>query len=77
MTDRDGDSGRSQETYPVDELVDALEGLGGSAGAEEVADAVGCKYRTANVERCDLKDGERVSARMAGISLLMPGEEDA
>lgn len=69
MADRD-DSGRYSETYPLEEFIDALDDLGGSAGTQEVADAVGCKYRTANAKLHELEEGGRVTARKVGNAYL-------
>jgi hypothetical protein len=69
MADRD-DSGKYTETYPLAEFIDALEALGGSAGTQEVADAVGCKYRTANAKLHELKEEGRVDARKVGNAYL-------
>ena len=70
MAERDDESGRYSETYPLADFVDALAELGGSAGTQEVADEVGCKYRTANAKLHELKDEDRVSARKVGNAYL-------
>lgn len=76
MPDRDNDSGRYSETFPLSNFVDALESLGGSAGTQEVADEVGCKYRTANAKLHELKKEGRVSARKVGNAYLWSLVED-
>lgn len=70
MADRDGNSGRYQKTYPLDEFVDALEDPGESEGTQEAADAVECKYRIANAKLHDLKYEGRESARKVGDAYL-------
>ena len=70
MAERDDDSGQYSETYPLDEFADALRELGGSAGTQEVADHVGCKYRTANAKLHELVDGERATSRKVGNAYL-------
>jgi len=70
MADRDDDSGRYSETYPPSDFIDALDSLGGSAGTQEVADAVGCKYRTANAKLHDLEDNGEITSRKVGNAYL-------
>jgi len=70
MADRDTDSGQYTETYPLSEFVDALEELGGAAGTQEVADAVGCKYRTANAKLHELEDDSEITSRKVGNAYL-------
>lgn len=70
MADRDDESGRYTETYPLEEFVDALGDLGGAAGTQEVADAVGCKYRTANAKLHELEEEGRITARKVGNAYL-------
>lgn len=70
MAERDDESGRYSETYPLDQFVEALETLGGSAGTREVADEVGCKYRTANAKLHELQESSMVSARKVGNAYL-------
>lgn len=70
MAERDGDSGRYTETYPLDDFREALHSLGGAAGTQEVADEVGCKYRTANAKLHELEDSGGVSSRKVGNAYL-------
>lgn len=76
MADRDDDSGRYSETYPLPDFVEALDELGGSAGTQDVADVVGCKYRTANAKLHELKDRGEVTARKVGNAYLWMLPED-
>lgn len=76
MADRDEDSGKYTETYPLGEFADALNTLGGSAGTQDVADEVGCKYRTANQKLHELEDrGEVVSKKIGNAYLWMLEDE--
>jgi len=70
MADRDDDSGRYTETYPLRDFVEALDTLGGAAGTQEVADEVGCEYRTANAKLHELEDRGEISARKVGNAYL-------
>ena len=70
MADRDDDSGRYSETYPLSDFIEALEELGGSAGTQEVADEVGCKYRTANAKLHELEERGEVDTRKVGNAYL-------
>jgi len=76
MADRDTESGQYTETYPLSEFVDALEELGGSAGTQEVADAVGCKYRTANAKLHELKGEGEITSQKVGNAYLWKLEEN-
>jgi hypothetical protein len=68
--DRDKETGKYTETYPIDEYLSALESLGGSGGTQEVADEVGCAYRTAYAKLTQLeKDGD-ISSRKVGNARL-------
>lgn len=70
MAERDEESGQYKETYPLDEFIDALRDLDGAAGTQEVADAVGCKYRTAHAKLTELREEGRVEAREVGAAFL-------
>lgn len=70
MAERDDESGRYTETYPLAEFIEALDALGGAAGTQEVADEVGCKYRTANAKLHELEDDGQVTARKVGNAYL-------
>ncbi|WP_129116616.1 FaeA/PapI family transcriptional regulator [Halegenticoccus tardaugens] len=68
--DRDEESGRYLEKYPIEEFVEALESLGGMAGTQEVADEVGSSYQTAYYKLGDLEDEGRVHPRRVGSANL-------
>lgn len=70
MANRDDESGRYSETYPLSDFIEALEDLGGSAGTQDVADEVGCKYRTANAKLHELEERGEVTARKVGNAYL-------
>lgn len=70
MADRDDESGRYTETYPLSDFLDALDDLGGAAGTQEVADAVGCKYRTANAKLHELEDDGEIASKKVGNAYL-------
>lgn len=70
MAERDDESGRYTETYPLAEFTEALRALGGSAGTQDVADEVGCKYRTANAKLHELEEEGRISSRRVGNAYL-------
>lgn len=70
MVERDEESGRYSETYPLSDFIDALDSLGGAGGTQEVADVVGCKYRTANAKLHELEDEGRITARRVGNAYL-------
>lgn len=70
MAHRDDESGKYTETYPLEDFIEALDDLGGTAGTQDVADAVGCKYRTANAKLHELKDEGEISSRKVGNAYL-------
>lgn len=70
MPDRDADTGKYTETYPLADFLDALEDLGGAGDTQEIADAVGCKYRTANMKLHQLEDDGRITVREVGNAYL-------
>jgi hypothetical protein len=70
MADRDDESGRYTETYPLSDFLNALDDLGGAAGTQEVADAVGCKYRTANAKLHELEDAGEIASKKVGNAYL-------
>ena len=77
MADRNDDSGRYIETYPLEGFVIALEAHDGSASTREIADTVGCKYRTANAKLHELNDRGEVAnrkVRNAYLWMLDPPE---
>lgn len=67
---RDDDTGRYTEEYPPDDFVAAIEDAGGSAGTQDVADAVGCSYETAYKKLHKLANGGTVDCRKVGNANL-------
>ena len=68
--DRDDRTGKYTEKYPLEEFVSALDALGGMAGTQEIADEVGCAYRTAYAKLKVLDDGDKISSRNVGNAKL-------
>lgn len=68
--DRDPDSGRYVEEYPRAAFVDAIREVGGSAGTQEVADAVGCAYETAYKKLRAMEDADELTHRKVGNARL-------
>jgi hypothetical protein len=69
------EKGRFTSEFTDDEFITALQDNGG-ATTSEVADAVGCKYRTAYKRLKDLEDEGRVTSRSVGNSLLWTASEE-
>jgi predicted ArsR family transcriptional regulator len=67
---RDEDSGKYTENYPHKKFISALEILGGEASTQEIADQVGCAYRTAHAKLSELEDEEQISSRKVGNAKL-------
>ncbi len=70
MPDRDETTGRYSESFPSEAFIDAIDALGGAAGTQEVADQVGCQYRTAYGKLRDLESAGRVSSRKVANARL-------
>jgi GTP-sensing pleiotropic transcriptional regulator CodY len=68
--ERDSETGKWSKTYTVENVIGALEDLGGSASTAEVTDALGCSRRLALMRLRELESDERVSARKVGNSFL-------
>lgn len=67
---RDRDSGKFTETYPLQDFLQSLESLSGQATTQEVADSVGCAYRTAYQKLVELEEeGEIVSKKIGSARL--------
>lgn len=68
---RDGGTGRFTSEFEDSDFVEALE-CGGSPGltTSEVAESVGCEYRTAHSRLGDLREDGVVDSRDVGGSLL-------
>lgn len=68
--DRDENSGEYTESYPFEEFLSALDTLGGAAGTQEVADEVGCAYRTAHAKLTELEERGDITSRQVGNAKL-------
>jgi len=67
---RDKDTGEFTETYGHQEFLQSLESLSGQASTQEVADDVGCAYRTAYQKLVELEDDDLVSSKNIGNARL-------
>lgn len=68
--ERDEESGKYTETYPLEAFIEVLESLSSAAGTQEVADEVGCAYRTAFAKLSELEDKDKVTSRKVGNTQL-------
>jgi hypothetical protein len=68
--DRDEQTGRYTESYSSEDFLSALDILNGSAGTQDVADEVGCAYRTAHAKLTELEEEGEISARKVGNAKL-------
>ncbi len=68
--DRDQQTGKYTERYTSENFLSALESLGGSAGTQEVADEVGCAYRTAHAKLTELEEDGKLTSRKVGNAKL-------
>lgn len=73
--ERDDSSGQFTPEFSDRDFLDALVDSG-SGTTTEIAEAVGCEYRTAYARLGDLDDDGRVSSRKVGNSLLWEATAD-
>lgn len=66
--ERDEESGQFTPQFTDEDFLDAVGEDG--ASTSDVAEKVGCKYRTAYARLTDLRDEERVASREVGNSLF-------
>lgn len=74
VRERDEETGRIVEKYPLDDVYEALAAIG-SAGSREVADEVGCSYETAYHKLRTLEDKGRVESRKVANARLWTAVE--
>jgi hypothetical protein len=67
--ERDEDSGQFTPTFTDEEFLDAVED-GDLPTTNDVADAVGCQYRTAYARLGELEDEGKIASRTVGNSLV-------
>lgn len=68
--DRDEETGKYTESYPYEDFLSALELLDGTAGTQEIADEVGCSYRTAHAKLTELEEDGKIASRKVGNAKL-------
>ena len=68
--DRDEETGKYTERYSSDEFLSALESLDGAAGTQEVANEIGCAYRTAHAKLTELENEDKITFRKVGNAKL-------
>lgn len=68
--DRDEETGKYTETYPSSDFVSALESRDGAAGTQEIANEIGCAYRTAHAKLSELEDEGKITSRKVGNAKL-------
>lgn len=67
--DRD-ETGKYTETYPSNDFISALESLNGAAGTQEIANEIGCAYRTAHAKLTGLEEKGKITSRKVGNAKL-------
>ncbi len=72
--DRDENSGKFTEEYPLQEFLGALAELG-SSGTTDIADQVGCDRRTAYLKLKSLEDKGEIRSQKVGNSILWELDE--
>ena len=67
---RDDESGQYAAGFTLEETLDALRALGGTATTGEVGDELGCARRTAYNKLRTLEDEGRITSRETGAARL-------
>jgi len=67
---RDENTGEFTETYSHQEFLRSLESLSGQASTQEIADEVGCAYRTAYQKLVELEEDGSISSKNIGNARL-------
>jgi CRP-like cAMP-binding protein len=67
--ERDEESGKFTEEYPLQEFIEALDELGPS-GTTDISDYIGCDRRTAYLKLKSLEEEGEVSSTKVGNSLF-------
>lgn len=67
--ERDEDSGKFAEEYPLEAFLGALDELG-PAGTTDVSEHVGCDRRTAYLKLQSLEDDGEITSRKVGNAFL-------
>lgn len=67
--ERDEESGKFIEEYPLQEFIEALDELGPS-GTTDISDYIGCDRRTAYLKLKSLEEEGEVSSTKVGNSLF-------
>jgi len=68
--ERDEDTGKFTSSYSHQEFLDSLEALSGQASTQEIADKVGCAYRTAYQKLVELEEEEEISSKKVANARL-------
>lgn len=68
--ERDEETGKFEEEFSDEDFVEALSGREGGVSTSEVAEAVGCAYRTAHARLNDLETEGVVTSRRVANALL-------
>jgi DNA-binding MarR family transcriptional regulator len=72
--DRDEESGKFTEEYPLQKFLEALSELGPS-GTTDISDYIGCDRRTAYLKLKTLEEEGEIRSRKVGNSLLWERDE--
>jgi CRP-like cAMP-binding protein len=67
--ERDEESGKFTEEYPLQEFIEALDELGPS-GTTDISDYIGCDRRTAYLKLKSLEEEGEISSTKVGNSLF-------
>ena len=73
---REDETGRFSEKHPQSEFLQAIQKLGGAAGTQEVADAVGCPYDTAYSKLKSMEEEGLISSRKVANARLWETDSD-
>jgi predicted ArsR family transcriptional regulator len=74
--ERDKKTGKFTETYSKEDILNAVNELSGSASTQEVADKVGCAYRTAYQKLTQLEEENLVNSRKVANARLWQAQSE-
>jgi predicted transcriptional regulator len=74
--DRDEETGKYTESFPLERFLSVLNSLSDGATTQEVADEIGCAYRTAHAKLSELEEVGQVKSRKVGNAKLWTVDKD-
>ena len=74
--ERDEETGKYTESFPVERFLSVLRSHSDGATTQEVADEIGCAYRTAHAKLSEMEENGTVNSRKVGNAKLWIANQD-